>query len=50
MESHGVAGRIHVSAATRQLVAHEARFQWECRGQTSIKNMGSVTTYLLVQD
>lgn len=45
MESHGVAGRIQVSAETHALL--EDRFEFEPRGQVAIKGKGRVPTYFL---
>jgi class 3 adenylate cyclase/HAMP domain-containing protein len=46
MESHGVAGRIHVSSATYELLRDE--FDFEARGTIDIKGKGPMQTYLLV--
>jgi adenylate cyclase len=46
MESHGVPGRIHVSAAFRDLCADAFRF--EERGATEIKSLGAIKTFFLV--
>jgi len=45
MESHGVAGRIHVSEAIYQRV--KDRFRVESRGNIEIKGKGSMPTYLV---
>lgn len=45
MESHGVAGKIHVSDATYQLL--QDRFVLEKRGNIPIKGKGEMTTYFL---
>jgi class 3 adenylate cyclase len=46
MESHGVPGRVHVSAATYE--ALRAAFLLETRGEIDIKGKGLMTTYLLL--
>jgi class 3 adenylate cyclase len=46
MESHGVAGRIHVTERVAR--AAEARFDFEPRGSVAIKGKGTLTTFLLV--
>ncbi len=46
MESHGEAGRIHVSAAFRDRVA--ADFEFEDRGVVKIKGRGELPTYFLL--
>jgi adenylate cyclase len=45
MESHGVPGRVHVSADFRDRVA--GAFSCEGRGEVAIKGHGTVVTYLL---
>ncbi|WP_263452341.1 adenylate/guanylate cyclase domain-containing protein [Hyalangium gracile] len=45
LESHGVAGRIHVREATRQ--ALQDRFTFEPRGETEMKSIGRVKTWFL---
>jgi class 3 adenylate cyclase/CheY-like chemotaxis protein len=47
MESHGVAGKIHVSSTTYELT-HEF-FEFESRGKREIKGKGSMETFLLAQ-
>lgn len=47
METHGVPGRIHVSDAFRR--AAEDAFEFEARGTTPIKGIGSVPTYFLAK-
>jgi class 3 adenylate cyclase len=46
MESHGVAGRIHVTQATYELLRDD--FDFEPRGTIEIKGKGPMHTYLLV--
>ncbi|HTJ46810.1 MAG TPA: adenylate/guanylate cyclase domain-containing protein [Kofleriaceae bacterium] len=46
MESHGVAGRIHVTQATYELLRDE--FEFEARSPIEIKGKGTMQTYLLV--
>jgi class 3 adenylate cyclase/HAMP domain-containing protein len=46
MESHGVAGRVHVSHTTYDLLREE--FEFEARGTIEIKGKGPMQTYLLV--
>ena len=46
MESHGVPGRIHVSAAYRDLAA--SHFEFEPRGEIEMKSLGVHTTYFLI--
>jgi adenylate cyclase len=46
MESHGVAGRIHVSEQFRDLAA--AAFTFEDRGATDIKSIGATRTFFLI--
>ena len=45
MESHGVAGRIHVSEAFR--AATDGAFMFEERGMTDIKSIGPAKTFFL---
>lgn len=45
LESHGQAGRIHVSEATR--LALQDRFSFEPRGETEMKSIGRVKTWFL---
>ena len=45
MESHGVPGRVHVSAATRELARDV--FAFEPRGEIDIKGKGKMSTCLL---
>ena len=45
MESYGLPGRIHVSAATRQALGYA--FSFEPRGPLEIKGKGSMETYFL---
>jgi adenylate cyclase len=45
MESYGVPGQVHVSAATRQALGDAFRF--EPRGPLDIKGKGLVETYFL---
>lgn len=47
MESHGVPGRIHVSEAYRNKV--QSHFDFEERGETAIKGIGTARTYFLVR-
>ena len=46
MESHGEAGRIHVSAATRGLLGDAYRF--EDRGAVAVKGSGTMQTFFLL--
>jgi class 3 adenylate cyclase len=46
MESHGVPGRIHVSAAYKDFTA--AHFAFEPRGQIEMKSVGVHATYFLL--
>jgi class 3 adenylate cyclase len=48
MESHGVPGRIHVTAATHAILKDE--FEFESRGTIDIKGKGPMETYLLVRE
>ena len=45
MESHGVAGRVHVSAATAELI--KGTFDLEARGPVDIKGKGVMETFLI---
>ena len=45
MESYGLLGRIHVSAATRRALGDG--FHFEPRGPLEIKGKGSMKTYFL---
>ncbi|MDW8454900.1 MAG: adenylate/guanylate cyclase domain-containing protein [Oscillatoriaceae cyanobacterium SKYGB_i_bin93] len=46
MESHSLAGRIHVSEATYQLL--KERYLFEPRGVIHVKGKGEMTTYFLI--
>lgn len=46
MESHGVPGRIHVTARTRDKLAD--LYEFESRGEIDIKGKGLMTTYFLL--
>ena len=46
MESHGAAGMIHVSAATRALLGE--RFRFEPRGEVMVKGSGPMETFFLL--
>jgi adenylate cyclase len=46
MESHGEPGRIHVSAATRDLL--DDRFRFEDRGMVPLKGSGMMKTFFLL--
>jgi class 3 adenylate cyclase/HAMP domain-containing protein len=46
MESHGIAGRIHISEATFECL--RGAFEVEPRGVMDIKSKGAMSTYLLV--
>jgi len=46
MESHGAAGMIHVSAATRELLGE--RFRLEPRGEVAVKGSGPMETFFLL--
>jgi class 3 adenylate cyclase len=48
MESHGIAGRVHVSKATFEHL--RGAFEVEPRGFVEIRGKGSMTTYLLVRE
>jgi adenylate cyclase len=45
MESYGLPGRVHVSAATRRALGDAFRF--EPRGTLEVKGKGLMETYLL---
>jgi adenylate cyclase len=45
MESYGIAGRVHVSAATRTALG--GRFRFEPRGAIEVKGKGRMETYFL---
>ena len=45
MESYGLPGRVHVSAATRQALGDAFRF--EPRGSLEVKGKGTMETYFL---
>lgn len=45
MESHGVPGRIHVTAATKTLL--EGRYAFSLRGTVEIKGIGPMETWWL---
>jgi class 3 adenylate cyclase len=46
MESHGMAGKIHVSDAVYQLL--QDKFLWEKRDKIQVKGKGEMTTYFLL--
>lgn len=46
MESHGEAGRVHISDATYQLIKDD--FDCECRGVIEVKGKGNMTTWFLL--
>lgn len=46
MESHGIPGRVHISAATRALLAD--KFQFEARGTIEVKGKGPMETFLVI--
>jgi class 3 adenylate cyclase len=48
MESHGLPGRLHVSAVTRAAIGE--RFVVEGRGEIEIKGKGPMTTFLVVEE
>jgi adenylate cyclase len=48
MESHGIAGRIHVSDAFRR-AAGDA-FEFEERGETEVRGLGRVRTHFLLRE
>lgn len=45
MESHGVAGRVHVTIAVKDLVGEE--FHFESRGHIQVKGKGKMSTWFL---
>jgi len=45
LESHGVPGRIHVSAAYKDLAT--PHFEFEPRGEIEMKSLGAHATYFL---
>jgi class 3 adenylate cyclase len=45
METYGLPGRVHVSAATRQALGNAFRF--EPRGRIDVKGKGPMETYFL---
>jgi len=47
MESHGVAGTVHISKSTWDNLQFEGGFEAEGRGEIEIKGRGSMPTYLL---
>jgi class 3 adenylate cyclase len=47
MESHGLPGRVHVSAAAYELL--KATFELEARGEIEIKGKGVMRTYLITR-
>jgi class 3 adenylate cyclase len=47
MESHGVAGTVHISKSTWDNLRFEGGFEAEERGEIEIKGRGSMSTYLL---
>jgi adenylate cyclase len=46
MESHGVPGRVHVSALTAEQI--KSTFELEARGPVDIKGKGIMETFLIV--
>ena len=46
MESHGEAGKVHISNATYELIKNE--FNCECRGVIPIKGKGQMETWFLI--
>jgi class 3 adenylate cyclase len=46
MESHGIPGRIHVSAAVQERLKND--FEFEARGLTALKGVGEVQSYFLL--
>ena len=49
MESKGLAGEIHVSTATYDLLKGNSDFTWTKRGRIELKGKGSHVTYLLAE-
>jgi adenylate cyclase len=47
METYGLPGRVHVSAATRQTLGHT--FHFEPRGSMEVKGKGEMETYFLMR-
>jgi len=47
MESHGVPGRIHASAAYKELAG--SHFSFEPRGEIEVKSLGVHSTYFLIE-
>jgi class 3 adenylate cyclase len=45
MESHGIPGRIHISAATHELILDE--FVCEARGTIEVKGKGEMQTWFV---
>jgi class 3 adenylate cyclase len=45
METYGLPGRVHISAATRQALGNAFRF--EPRGRVDVKGKGPMETYFL---
>jgi adenylate cyclase len=48
MESYGLPGRVHVSAATRRALGHT--FHFEPRGPLEVKGKGPMETYFLYRE
>jgi class 3 adenylate cyclase/HAMP domain-containing protein len=46
MESHGIAGRVHVTAVTAELI--KATFELEPRGPIEVKGKGMMETFMIV--
>ncbi|NES00623.1 MAG: adenylate/guanylate cyclase domain-containing protein, partial [Symploca sp. SIO1B1] len=46
MESHGVAGKIHLTASTYKYLRD--KYLFEDRGQITVKGKGEMSTYFLV--
>jgi guanylate cyclase len=46
MESHGVAGQVHVTKATYELLKDD--FECVCRGEVQIKGKGNMETWFVV--
>ncbi len=47
MESTGLPNRVHVSSATHGLLLGQEQYRWECRGETAVKGIGAMETFLL---